>query len=177
MTKKFYTGVGSRSTPEDVLNKMLDLAGILENLDWTLRSGGQPKGADGAFYHGVKSDLNRVIYKPTHWFKRDNEPKILDKAYEIAAKHHPVWDKLPFYAKKLMARNVHAVLGDNLDDPSLFVVCWTPDGMNNKKPRTRESGGTGHTLSVAIEYGIKIYNLKNVEDELALNKTLNGCLF
>lgn len=177
MIKKFYTGIGSRSTPDDVLNKMFDLAGILENLDWTLRSEGQPKGADGAFYHGVKHTQNRIIYKPIHWSKRNDEPEIINEAYVIAAKHHPVWDKLPFYAKNLMARNVHAVLGDLLDNPSLFVVCWTPDGMNNEKPRTIESGGTGHTLSIANEYGIKIYNLKNVEDEEALNISLNGCLF
>jgi len=177
MTRKFYTGIGARETPDEILIKMYSLAGILEDLDWTLRSGGQPKGADAAFYHGVKHAGNRVIYKPVHWFKRDNEPKIMDAAYEIAAKHHPVWDKLPFYTKNLMARNVHAILGDFLDDPSSFVVCWTSDGMNNEKSRTRKSGGTGHTLSIANEYGIKIYNLKNIEDEEALNITLNGCLF
>lgn len=169
MNKKFYTGVGARKTPIDVLQKMVSYAGILEFLGFTLRSGGQPKGADGAFEQGVKHRANKVIYKPNHWVGGSLEPKIIEKAYMIAAKHHPAWLRLEPYVKKLMARNVHAVLGDELNSPSRFVICWTPDGMNNYSPRTSLSGGTGHTLAVALENSIPIYNLKNEEDEKDLD--------
>lgn len=164
MVKKFYTGIGARKTPDHVLDMMVGYSQVLEFLLFTLRSGGQPKGADGAFEYGVHNSANKVIYKPAHWHYQKGDPVILEEAYMIAAKHHPAWDKLSPFVKNLMARNVHAALGDDLNSPSEFVICWTPDGMNNIKPRTIQSGGTGHTLAIACENNIPIYNLKNVED-------------
>lgn len=165
----YYTGVGARVTPNDVLERMFDYAKVLENIGYILRSGGQPKGADGAFENGVIKAINKNIYKPRCWQSSGNTPTIKDEAYEIAARHHPAWNNLKPFAKDLMARNVHAVLGDDLNNPSEFLICWTIDGMNNVKPRTRVSGGTGHTLSIANEARVQIFNLQNIEDEKNLD--------
>jgi hypothetical protein len=56
-------------------------------------------------------------------------------------------------AKKLMARNMYQVLGQDLETPTSFIVCWTKDG--------KASGGTGQALRVAKKYNIPIFNLYN----------------
>ena len=57
-----------------------------------------------------------------------------------------------------MARNAMQVLGPNLDDPSAFIVCWTPDASDGSKTSPK-TGGTGQALRIAHEYKIPVYNL------------------
>lgn len=66
-------------------------------------------------------------------------------------------------APTLLARNVLAVLGSTLDDPSNFLICWTQDAMTKKEHRSRNSGGTGHTIDIALSYGVPIINLAVTE--------------
>ena len=49
-----YAGIGSRRTPDDVLEQMTQLAQELGKLGWTLRSGGAD-GADRAFQDGAEA--------------------------------------------------------------------------------------------------------------------------
>lgn len=44
----FYTGIGSRQTPPEILKMMTKIATQLESKGWVLRSGGA-EGADEAF--------------------------------------------------------------------------------------------------------------------------------
>lgn len=142
-----YTGIGSRSTPLEVCYQMTELAQLFAKSGWILRSGGAA-GADSAFEKGASK---KEIFKPT-----DNIPEL---AFEIAAKHHPTWNGLKPYIKKLHARNVQQVLGKNLDSTTKFVVCWTKDGA--EKETTRNTGGTGQAIRIAIAYNVPVYNLAN----------------
>jgi hypothetical protein len=157
---KYYTGVGSRNTPEDILELMTRLAIKLEGEGWTLRSGGA-KGADTAFAKRVALD---EVY-----FASD----ATKEAMKIAALYHPAWDRCSDYAKKLHGRNAFQVLGKSLDNPSKFLMCWTPDGCVSHAERTIETGGTGTAISIADAHGVKIFNLarddhrKRVEEFLA----------
>ena len=51
----YYTGVGSRGTPEDVLKRMNKFARIMHKKGWTLRTG-DADGADEAFMTGSGGD-------------------------------------------------------------------------------------------------------------------------
>ncbi len=62
-------------------------------------------------------------------------------------------------AKKFHARNVQQVLGKNLDTPTKFVVCWTPDGAEQRT--SNKTGGTGQAIRVAISNNIPVFNLYN----------------
>lgn len=154
---KAYAGIGSRETPSDVLNLMRELAKKFAG-KMILRSGSAP-GADKAFEEGCdKSGGNKEIYIPWEGFENrypNNKNIFLYKkeALEIAKKYHPAWYKLSLGAKYLMARNVHQILGRNLDDPVKFVICWTKDG--------KASGGTGQAIRIAKDMDIKVFNLKN----------------
>jgi hypothetical protein len=139
---KYYAGIGARKTPVPVLNQMSRLAMQLDNCDYILRSGGAI-GADSAFE--IATDNAKI-------FKAEN---YTSEAMKIAKQYHPAWNKLSEFVKQLMARNVLIVLGEYLDTPADFVICWTPGG--------NVVGGTGHALRVAKEFSIPILNLWDKE--------------
>lgn len=150
-----YAGIGSRQTPVEILRAMTSAATQLSAHDLVLRSGAA-HGADAAFELGA--DPEKVqIFLPWKGFNNHSSPyhNPLSDAFTIAEHHHPAWDKLTPAIRQLMARNVHQVLGPCLQDPVLFVLCWTPNGNG--------SGGTGQALRVAKTYGIPVYDMGSME--------------
>jgi hypothetical protein len=160
----YYTGIGSRRTPSDVCDVIHEVASKLARGDWVCRTGGAD-GADMAFSEGVLYGLDGGyqgldVYLPwpdfNGWSDRDHgvmrsEPQA--EAFEIAARHHPVWDRLGPADRALHARNVHEVLGYDVmqPDPSKFLICWTPGASG--------AGGTGQALRIAIAYQVPIFDL------------------
>lgn len=146
----YYTGVGSRQTPQDVLLAFEAIAKYLASIGWVLRSGAAD-GADKSFEKGCDiEDGRKEIYLPWKGFNDSFSNLIVQnpKAFEIAKEHHPGWNNLKSGAQKLHARNVHQVLGKNLDNPSSLLICWTPNGSGK--------GGTGQAIRLARTYGVLI---------------------
>jgi len=138
---------------------MESLAMVLAQRGWTLRSGGAV-GADRAFERGAFQGKRQIF------FAKD----ATAEAMLIAAKFHPAWDKLTPYARKLHGRNVFQVMGINIDVPSKFLVCWTPDGAISNADRSIQTGGTGTAISVAEHFNVPIFNLKR-QDHLIRIRT------
>jgi hypothetical protein len=160
----FYTGIGSRSTPDNVLKLFTSLGKTFAHMGLVLRSGGA-LGADEAFERGC--DLvpgKKEIYLPWKGFNGNDSFLYTpsQKAMEIAEQYHPAWDNCSSAAKKLHARNSHQVLGANLLCPSNFVVCWTPP-----------TGGTNQALRVAEAHNIECLNLFNFGNDLSETAILN----
>lgn len=162
MTGLAYTGVGSRKTPVEVLERMRGLGYALARAGYLLRSGGAD-GADRAFERGARDgDGAAEIYVPWPGFN-DHPSGIVRRSLEaeaIARSAHPAWDRLSPAAKKCHTRNVHQVLGFDLRTPSLFVVCWTPDGCTGADTRTAMTGGTATAIVVAEKYAVPVFNLR-----------------
>lgn len=164
----YYTGIGSRETPDNIMDEMSRLASHFASRGWTLRSGGAD-GADTAFEWGCRGGRQKdgsvgamEIFLPWKRFNNNTSDlfDIPDAAYEITKQYHPAWERLTTPVRKLMARNAQQVLGKNLDSPSTFVVCWTPDGCTNHETRNQKTGGTGQAISIASESGIPVINLQ-----------------
>lgn len=153
MSSKYYTGVGSRETPISVLEEMKFIAKFLETKGFILRTG-DAFGADKAFRDGA---TNKRVYDVSH---------SCDKSMDMASKIHPNWLACSDYAKKLHARNCKQVLGDNLADPSQFLICWTKNG----KPQ----GGTRTAIILANNNGVKVYNLALKSDRSQLKELLKS---
>lgn len=51
------------------------------------------------------------------------------------------------------------MLGQHLDTPSDFVLCYTPDGARIEAERTRRTGGTGQAIALASRWGVPVFNL------------------
>lgn len=154
---RYYTGVGSRETPPDVLGRMTKIARYLDGKGFTLRSGHAP-GADTAFEDGARAW--REIWLPWRGFNGSKSPFFPPHpdAIETAKRHHPAWSRCSYRAQLLHGRNAHQVLGADLQTPSEFVICWTKDGG--------PTGGTGTAIRIATASKIPVFNLFHGLDDL-----------
>lgn len=152
-----YAGVGSRSTPGDVLDEMRVLAGRLAAAGHTLRTGGS-SGADEAFLAGARTAGGQFeVHLPWYGFNGMGYSTNIhayssQQARMVAAAAHPAWDSLSDQTKRILTRNAVVVLGPDCNEPVEFVVCWAPG------PSSRE-GGTNHTRRIAEAHGIPEVNL------------------
>ncbi len=169
----FFTGIGSRETPEDIGNILSTFCEIMTRGGYVLRSGGAP-GADlycekGVVNTLIKNDKDfKEIYIPWKGFNGSDSmlytQEDSEEVIQISRENHPAYEYLKPPVKKLMNRNVYQVLGYNLDRPSEFVICYTSDGCKYHKDRTNKTGGTGLAISVASKNNIPIINLGNDDD-------------
>lgn len=137
-----YSGIGSRSTPQEILEMMTKIASKLETMGYILRSGGA-KGCDNAFSNGISDPLKKEIYRPEHATK---------ESIEFASHYHPAWHKVKKdYDKKLHGRNSMIILGMDLELPSDFCITYTLDGEC--------SGGSGQGMQICNHLNIPIFNL------------------
>lgn len=183
---QYWTGVGSRETPPDVLQLMTLIAKVLTDKGMVLRSGGAD-GADSAFYAGAKQ--SRAFYKnlPNIYISwngmttkggvrlyHDPEEGLFD------AQRYPMWKDANILAHDIRGswqglggggiahhtRNIFQILGHNLDLPSKFVVFWAiPVG---KQGNVR--GGTNTAVKFAKQNNINVHNL---HDPLVYNKFID----
>ena len=163
----YYAGIGSRETPQDILQLFEKAAYYLSVKKFVLRSGGA-KGADKAFENGCDAwNKCKEIYLPWKGFEGSDSNLIVKdiKAYEIAEKYHPYWHNLSDGAKKLQARNSHQVLGIDLNTPAKFVICWTKKG--------KDQGGTSQAIRIAKAYDIPIFDAGSYLDVEDAKKELN----
>ncbi len=165
-----YAGIGSRETPDHVLNSMIALGRRLAELGFTLHSGGARKkdgtgiSADTAFEQGCDEVKGpKRIFIPYKGFHKSTSQLYTqcDDAIAMAQYYHPQGRGMSPYVTKMMARNCYQVLGADLQSPVNIVICWTPGG----KP----VGGTGQALRIASDRDIKVINLfkTNALDQLA----------
>lgn len=157
---RVYAGVGSRATPDHILELMVKIAKRLSGEGWVLRSGHAP-GADQAFERGA--DYQAEVYLPWPSFERGVQTRAKDvfimptsEAANIASRFHPTWWSLKQPTKDLMARNSHQVLGRDLRTPVQFLVCWTPGG--------RGEGGTGQAIRIADHHDVPVFDLARKHD-------------
>lgn len=188
--KKYYTGIGSRETPRDILKLMEDIAFKLASKDYILRSGAA-QGADTAFEEGAKYYAEQIeervvlgqIYIPwdgfvkhgyyddfyKDWYKVLDRMQKKKEAEQIASEIHPAWEKCSRGAKLLHTRNVFQVLGTSLNNPSQFLICWAKlDKYGNIK------GGTATAWNLAQKYRVPCFNLFNEDDKQRLMNFVNA---
>lgn len=163
---RFYSGIGSKETPEHIQEIMKKIAEILERKKYILRSGGAI-GADTAFENGV------IMYKEIFYtddyavnggeripYKKED----LEFADRILKEYHPAFSKggngiKNEKSRKLLSRNTFQYFGVGDTINVDFVICYTSDGTESTT--TRDTGGTGQAIRIAYDYGTPIYNLKN----------------
>ena len=173
----YYTGIGSRSTPPDICSLMTKCAKRFHELGFILRSGGA-SGADQAFQRGCSGKAE--IFLPSPDFQEEFQAKfppektiyrLSSQALKLASETHPAWDRCTPYARLLHARNTYQVLGEDLNTPTLLVLCWTPEGEEKESQCTIRTGGTATAIRLADRRGIPVFNLYN-PDALSRLKAL-----
>lgn len=162
---RYYAGIGSRETPREVEPLIKLVTRMLDARHFVMRSGGA-QGADSMFEQHAK---RREIFLPYRGFNgrepQDEQHAIPSAAAgAIARELHPAWDRCSTDARLLHGRNVHQVLGANLDEPVEFVVCWTPSA--------KVQGGTATAIKLANERSIPVVNLQRFDLLLAADLEL-----
>ena len=155
-----YAGIGSRKTPNDVLDLIKSIGRIYALYGWVLRSGAA-LGADRAFEYGCDSILGQKEI-----FRVEDTQHNPQWAFDTVDRYHPAPEKLSEYAKRLMARNAMIVLGQNGDHPVRKIVCYTHDGLGG--------GGTGQALRIAADYSIPVYDLGDINVELKIREDVHS---
>lgn len=163
MTPKYYGGIGSRNAPKDMLVLMYEFAYTAAGMGYCLRSGAA-EGADRAFEMGCDDAVGaKQIFLPWKAFN-DNPSELFTpskEAHTLASTVHPVWSQLAVPAQHMVARNMHQVLGPNLDQPVSFVVCWTKDGAEDEQSYSVKTGGTGTAICLASRLSIPVFNFRD----------------
>jgi hypothetical protein len=158
----YYTGIGSRDTPENILTIMHHIGAYLATQGWTLRSGAA-SGADASFEEGAERAQGKgEIYLP--WKNFNHHPSQLHpgnhpfsvKEKSFTSSFHPAWKKCSPAVRLLHQRNTRAMVGmetlhGEMVQMSKFVVCWTPQGLLK--------GGTAQALRIATAFNVPIINL------------------
>jgi len=152
---KLYAGIGSRETPTNIIGLMSDIAHHM-SAEWILRSGAA-LGADTAFELGA---ANTQIWLPWLGYNGHSSRNIVTAAaIRLAQQFHPNWKACSQGVQKMHGRNMHILLGPNLNSPVERVICWTKDGG--------PTGGTGQAIRAAMHYGIPVHNLFNINTHSA----------
>ena len=157
----YYAGVGSRETPEHILNIIHHIGAYLATQGWILRSGAA-KRADASFEEGaLHVEGETEIYLPWKSYNHhgsDLHPAAYpfsEKEKQFSAKFHPAWKKCSPTVRLLHQRNTRIMLGleavhGEMVQASKFVICWTPQGLLK--------GGTAQALRIATAMNIPIIN-------------------
>lgn len=159
--RRYYAGVGSRRAGPEILSFFEFCGGRLKELGYTLRSGAAI-GCDSAFELKAGTEAQIFVAKKSllathpHYYYQDITPD--HPAYKLASQIHPAWGACSEYARQLHARNCFQVLGPNLDDPSRFLLCWTPCGSQTAQECNINTGGTATAIRLAHKRGIPIFN-------------------
>lgn len=163
MDVMYWTGVGSRETPQDIGKLMTKIATFLYEEGYVLRSGGAP-GADTYFENGVPSPDGKDIYLAAKGEFGHPSPlyNISEEALAMAKSIHPNWNapgmvSNNFRGRRLHARNCYQVLGHELNDPSRFLLCWTERG--------EAKGGTRTAIKLAERNHVPVLNFGAVKGD------------
>ena len=179
-----YAGIGSRQTPQEVLDKMTEVAKYLDGLGYTLQTGFTFKnketnldeeGADKAFSDGSK---NKILFGPYGIRKtvkgivsadKYNEA-VTEKSSAIVKEIHPAPDRLTPGAIKLMARNTNQIFGKELNSTVDFVLFYAEETSNPLRPK----GGTGQAVEMARRKGIPTINMANTNWKQQLKAAISN---
>lgn len=180
-----FAMIGSRATPNNVLELMADAA------EWLLKkgavgdSGGAPA-ADKALEHGYwkayYSEIdNRLInlgnirvYLPFPTFEGND--RFNDRVEYVVANRLSTWDEALVMAEKIYdnygrnksfaqlgpgiramgGRNMMQVLGPMLDRPKDIIIFYAPPAKDKK---LIVEGGTNLAVALGDEYGVPMVNL------------------
>lgn len=182
--QKYYTGVGSRETPLEMMRLEVEIAGKMLRLGYTGRSGAAD-GSDNAFYVGYQNAMgndgfvNYLPYSKFNGYCHNGKEFVYpghfanySEAQQIASTVHPLGKKLLTHASlSFHARNVYQVLGDDLNTPSEICFLWAPVKLSLLYA---VEGGTNTALQLCIRNNIPSINL-NIPLQLdAVKKWLNG---
>ena len=168
-----YAGIGSRETPQAVLDQMTEASKYLDSIGYTLQTGFTYKdkvtgldeeGADKAFSDGTQ---NKILFGPSGIRKtvkgattlEKYDESVTEKSNAIVEEIHPAPERLTPGAIKLMARNTNQIFGQDLNSAVDFILFYAQETPGSIRPK----GGTGQAVEMARRKGISTINMADTD--------------
>ncbi len=169
---KPYAATGNKEAPPDIIRKFEELAKLLDHQGYTTRVGGM-EGIEEAV---ERTQVKQELILP---FKEFNQKQSKftwssERAFSIAKMFHPTFDSMKKGVQYFLAKNARLILGDKMNSPSLFLICWTEDGAESVREKSSRTGFSGHPIAIASAIGIPIFNLGKPDAEQRLKLYLES---
>jgi len=154
---------GEDGIPPEIEEKFVEISKLLMAKGFMFRYNGDSE----PFTNKVLDiDLGRVeMYLPWKSFNTTinaKMPKPNEKAYHAAAYYHKAFKKLPNTVRAIISRDVHVLLGENVDNPIKLLLCYSPDGAESIKDIDyKKTGNISFSITIADTLDIPIFNLGN----------------
>jgi hypothetical protein len=185
-----YTGVGFEKANGEHVDVVSELAYLLGINGFSLRSGGYlgvssffESGTSEAFKSpsctgrpfalrkGTEVNAVKEIYLAYRGFNNHNDDAIFDYSETHKTRMKAFLAKAgidravanadsPFVQRDAMVR-MYQLLGFRLNEPSKFMVTWTPDGVHRAEGVTHNTGPTGISIIMAQHFKIPVLNIGN----------------
>lgn len=184
--EKIYAGIGSRSTPQSVLETFRQIASTLAQEGWALSTGGC-RGADQVFVDGVLQGGGKArVFLPWESYERDWRSKLLKSCFMVPnlGKHRGQIEivnaantstLLPLRRLKTAQESVErfhpwptclSQAARSLQARNWHICFPREEPFDTEPvsfiicwtPKGEFCGGTGQALRIAKEYGIEVFN-------------------
>ena len=176
-----YACVTDGKTPDDILEKIGTIAMRLSELGYTARLNGNKPATN----YVSRNSIEREIYLPWNKFEAEQGGekleskfcKVTDAAIDLMEEHYTPrngkdWATISLGVKKIISRDAHMILGNDLRSPVKFLITWTMDGAEKKQDLTPKAWFCGPVISLAVASRIPVFNLKNPNTADRLNQFL-----
>lgn len=154
---------GDKDTPPDVLNKVKEIAKFLESIGYTIRVGG-----DGPFEEAAEMAVNKKeLLLPWKDFNNKTSATTysIDRAHHIAKLFHSAYENMKKGIQGILAKNARLIMGQKMMSPATLLVTWTPDGVEDARHVTVQSGFSGHPVKIASAARVPVFNLAKPDAE------------
>lgn len=130
----------------------------LNELHFTVRAGGDGVPLTDHFEREVH---NLELHLPWKNFNDKNSIHTFnpDNAFFIAKLYMPTYESMKDGVKPILARNSRLVMGAKMNSPILFLITWTPDGVEHSRDKSMKTGTSAHVISIASALRVPIFNL------------------
>lgn len=171
----WYTGVGSRRAPLAIVKRCTALAILLQKLGLSLRTG-DAAGCDSAFRLGAGGAVRRAsaglveLEAPSgtlsHVFKPCDDIGWRLTALRACLDYGEDFARRPISHRQLILRDMPQVLGKTGDDPSAFLLYWSPVTHTAMIDRgDSRGGGTRYAVRRAHLSDVPCLHLAEKTDE------------
>lgn len=192
--KGFYTGIGSRTTPLYIMYMLSEIAIILEQQGYVLRSG-CAFGADAAVEDALIYPQNTSeIYIPNKTYPKNAKTNLKSnyivpqdkfgnssnslyrEAMRIIHSHGIIgrsWENCKEYIMNFHNASIFQVLGLDLKTPSKFTIAYTANGEKTPEETGINTGGSTTAIHISYVYNVNVFNLGNDNDFIRFNEFIS----
>lgn len=158
--------------PEEIKTKALDVAKILEEHHFTLRT--DTVGELAKLFETVLTRKEEYLAWNDFNGKKSKFSFNTESSKNMAKLFSPKFEELKKPIQAFQARNARGILGQNVKSPIHLAIVWSADGAERFRDKTPKSAFISHQLALTSALRIPVFNLERPDCVSRLRSFLNG---